>query len=266
MSTYNGSKYLSVQIDSILSQTYRDWHLYIRDDGSSDKTLEIVSHYCQSYPDKIFHIKDDIKHRGVTGSFMWLLDQVEADFYMFSDQDDFWGKKKIEICMNRMTELTKSYEEKALLVHTDLEVVDSHLITINQSLYKAINLYKIANKPEYLRCVNFVTGCTMMFNEKAKQVSVNVSKHAVMHDYWVAVCVLKDKGIISFIDETTIKYRQHANNVVGMKPPMSFVGRLCNIKKTFKNHKDCYTMLHENNDVNIFEYLYLRMKKGFHVF
>lgn len=263
MATYNGAKYISEQIESILAQTYCDWRLYIRDDGSSDQTLDIISHYSQSYPDKIFCMKDDVKHRGASGSFMWLLNQVNADYYMFSDQDDFWEKEKIEICIRRMADLAKSSDDTALLVHTDLEVVDSQLVTIKQSFYKAINLYKVINNPEYLKCVNFVTGCTMMFNERAKQLSITISEHAIMHDYWVALCVLKSNGIISFINQPTIKYRQHGNNVLGMKPTMTIIDRLSNIKKIFMNHKDYYTMLHESNDVSIIEYLYLKTKRYF---
>ena len=53
MSTYNGERYLKDQIQSILKQTYKNWHLYIRDDGSTDETRLIISEFEAKYPEKI---------------------------------------------------------------------------------------------------------------------------------------------------------------------------------------------------------------------
>mgnify|MGYP003168134053 CR=1 FL=1 len=53
MATYNGEKYICQQIDSILSQTCKDWELYIHDDGSTDNTIAAVESYVEKYPDKI---------------------------------------------------------------------------------------------------------------------------------------------------------------------------------------------------------------------
>ena len=59
MATYNGGKYIAEQIDSILNQTYNDWKLYIRDDGSKDNTINIVKEYSEKYPDKIIFVEDE---------------------------------------------------------------------------------------------------------------------------------------------------------------------------------------------------------------
>ena len=59
LATFNGAKYLKEQIESILSQSFEDWTLYIRDDGSKDSTHDVIEQYTEKYPDKIIEIKDE---------------------------------------------------------------------------------------------------------------------------------------------------------------------------------------------------------------
>ena len=56
MATYNGGRFLAEQIDSILSQTYRNWVLFIRDDGSTDSTLDVIANYVKRYPERVLAI------------------------------------------------------------------------------------------------------------------------------------------------------------------------------------------------------------------
>jgi len=53
LSTYNGEKYIKEQIESVLNQTYMDWRLLIRDDGSGDVTVKILKDYIEKYDKKI---------------------------------------------------------------------------------------------------------------------------------------------------------------------------------------------------------------------
>ena len=91
MSTYNGEKYLTEQIESIQKQTNNNWHLYIRDDGSTDKTPIILSDFAKYDKRITFFNREHICNLGVVKSFMNLLANIDADFYMFSDQDDVWN-------------------------------------------------------------------------------------------------------------------------------------------------------------------------------
>ena len=79
MATYNGAQYLPAQLDSILSQTYMDWHLYVHDDGSTDATIQILESYCAKHPDK-FTILDYDPMGGALHNFMSLLEKVEAKY------------------------------------------------------------------------------------------------------------------------------------------------------------------------------------------
>ena len=77
MATYNGSKYLKEQIESIIGQSYKDWILFVRDDGSSDDTISILKQYCSYYPEKIVMIKDkSIKGGSSKKNFAAILDYV----------------------------------------------------------------------------------------------------------------------------------------------------------------------------------------------
>lgn len=96
MCTYNGERFLKEQLDSLFCQSFDDFIIYVHDDGSKDKTLEILNSYINQYPQKIVLMDDPIKHRGAGSSFMWLLENVESQYYMFCDQDDVWLPSKIE--------------------------------------------------------------------------------------------------------------------------------------------------------------------------
>ena len=96
LSTYNGEKYIKEQIESLLDQTIKNWFLVIRDDGSHDKTVEILKEYSTSYPNKIFIDGSVRENLGAGKSFMHLLKITHADYYMFCDQDDVWMPDKIE--------------------------------------------------------------------------------------------------------------------------------------------------------------------------
>ncbi|MDR0558586.1 MAG: glycosyltransferase family 2 protein [Prevotellaceae bacterium] len=214
LATFNGEKYLREQLDSLFAQTYKDWILYIRDDGSVDKTPDILNEYKNKYKN-IYLFKDDIK-RGAKNSFMWMLDKVDSEYYMFCDQDDVWLPFKVEKTLEKMLSMEVKNKGKAILVNTDLTVVDSDLKIIMPSMWKysKLNPY-ILQHTEYLCVCNFVTGCTVMINNKVKQLALPVADEAVMHDAWIALKVIANSGIISSIDTPTILYRQHAVNVFG---------------------------------------------------
>ena len=120
MATYNGSKYLPHQIDSILKQHYTNWTLYVQDDLSTDNTPEILAAYAKR--DARIKVVDNQEKLGAKRNFMTLMEKVEADYYMFSDQDDEWLPEKILVTMKKMMEEENEAPEKPVIVHTDLLV------------------------------------------------------------------------------------------------------------------------------------------------
>lgn len=147
MATYNGEKYLQEQIDSILSQTYTDWTLYIQDDGSSDNTIGIINSYIQKEK-KCVLIDRGLTRQGAGMNFMSLLNIVESQYYMFCDQDDIWLPNKIVISLNKIKEEENKHKDTPIIVHTDRTHVDSQLNTICKSEFnpRGINEKRLALK------------------------------------------------------------------------------------------------------------------------
>ncbi len=258
MATYNGQKYLKSQIESIISQTYKDWCLYVRDDGSTDKTLNIISEYCNLYTNKIFLFKDSTIHRGAAHSFMWLLEHVNADYYMFSDQDDIWLPNKIQYSLDKMSALECNNPQKAIIVHSDLKVVNSELKEISSSFWDYTHLRNIIDMPNLFYTNNAVTGCTMLINNKCKKVSIPY-KNILMHDAWIALKAFHSNGIIYPLNTSEILYRQHSSNVLGTKGYRNtLIYRFSNIWKSLQNNKKIYIMANEISDMSIFKFLYMK--------
>ena len=125
MSTYNGEKYLEEQVKSIISQDYTDWHLYIRDDGSTDNTVSLIKKITRDNEKITFLNENKPKNLGVTGSFMDLLANTKAQYYMFSDQDDYWMEDKISATLKKMQ--ASEIGDMHICVHSNLTVVDTNL-------------------------------------------------------------------------------------------------------------------------------------------
>lgn len=222
LATYNGAKYIREQLESLFQQSCSDFHLYVRDDGSTDDTMKIIGQFHEMYPDRVTILKDSQKHRGAAKSFMYLLENVDSEYYMFCDQDDIWLPEKIEKTFAQMKDIEAESVRKGtaakkmpILVATDLGIVDEQLNLISPSFNKDLKIDVFRKHPELICVRHVVTGCTMMFNHAAKQASLPMSPRATMHDEWVALCVHFKGGVISIIDDSPILYRQHTSNTLG---------------------------------------------------
>ena len=259
MSTYNGERFIQEQIDSIINQTYTDWILYIRDDGSTDNTVSIVNSYTEQHPKKIVLLSDDTIHRGSTKSFMWLLQNVTADYYMFSDQDDIWLKDKTEISIKMIKEHEEN--EKPAICFTDLSVANENGDIIASSMWRYTNMDKYLCGYSALYAAS-VTGCTMILNNKAKEVSMEYKNLNGVHDNIITLAVIKNKGIIVPIYQSTILYRQHGNNVLGIKKyDNSLRYRIKNLRRILKVTINHLHLIYKINKINLFEFIVLNIAK-----
>ena len=229
MATYNGRRYVAKQVESILNQTYKDFRLIISDDGSTDSTVKILQEYEQK--DSRVEIYSQQKNQGVVSNFEFLIGKVRSELFMFSDQDDIWEPDKIEKTLEKME------NDNLDLVYTDLQVVDSRLKQIAPSYWALKGLdYRIRkyNNFESLYLNNFITGCTMLVKSKWINEFMPLPKTSkyVLHDYWISL-VISQKGKIGYLDEPTIKYRQHTGNRVGSKTKSEELKNLDEVRKLF---------------------------------
>lgn len=218
MATYNGEKYLSEQIDSILNQTYSDWILFIRDDNSKDSTGEIIQRYSLKYKEKIVWITDPSLAGGsakknFASVLSWVSTHYNFCYFMFADQDDVWLDSKIEKSMNLLRE-QEAKENIPVLVHTDLKVVDQDLTVLGNSFFAYRALDPDRSDLRHLLIQNNVTGCTMLWNKALNELLAIQSDTVAMHDWWIALAACCF-GKILVLKEPMILYRQHGNNVLG---------------------------------------------------
>lgn len=244
LATYNSEKYLAELLDSIVNQTYREFSLYVRDDGSTDSTLQILEQYAACH-DNFFILSDTIKSRRAMGSFFWLLENIEADYYMFCDHDDVWLPSKVENSLAKMLQIERP--NTPTLVCTDLVVVDSNLNAINPSLWSYMRLRpELLTKLKFALSCNLFTGCTMMINSAARDISLPVSPNAVMHDSWIGLRVVAAGGIVGWISTPQILYRQHSNNLFGAQNVDGswkyYLQKLRNIAKVTESYRKNYAM------------------------
>lgn len=216
MSTYNGARYLAEQLDSILAQTYADWKLTVRDDGSTDDTLRILQQYAKA--DKRISVLTDGENIGACRSFERLLTQCEgAEYYAFCDQDDVWRSDKLALSLDAIQQAEKAHPGKPIVVHTDLQVVDENKTEIAPSFWRYSNIQAdlLDAHIRYLAICNSVTGCAMLFNKAARDCSLPMSANAYMHDAWLALMTAYHGGYVLPVHQTPVAYRQHGDNVLG---------------------------------------------------
>lgn len=235
MSTYNGEKYVDEQLESILNQSIKDVDILIRDDGSRDKTTQIINKWLDKFPERI---KLEAKeNKGVVESFFELvkLASLDYDYYFFSDQDDYWDKKKIEKAIERMKSFSKN---EKIGYCSNLNLVDINLKFMAKRYTKELT-------PSLRNCFieNIVTGCTygvssslfIEIKKDIKEVEGDIKK-IPMHDYhFYFLTTLYGKLI--YDDNSYIEYRQHGNNVIGMeKNKIKFI--IQRMKNAFKRNSN----------------------------
>ncbi|MDY2843374.1 MAG: glycosyltransferase family 2 protein, partial [Treponema sp.] len=208
MATYNGGRFIKEQIDSILPQLSQEDELIISDDGSTDKTLEIIA----SYKDeriKVFHHKKNpeyakIKHSRnfyyATSNFENALNQAKGDYIFLSDQDDIWKSDKKE----KMLKALADY--KADCVMCNFSVIDENGNIIKEKFYENSPISKslVVNilKSKFL-------GCCMAFSRNLLQKALPFPDKLIAHDYWIGC--LSEKLI--FLNEPLHLYRRYESNV-----------------------------------------------------
>lgn len=213
LSTYNGEKYLKEQIDSILKQENVEVRVVIRDDGSTDSTLDIIQEYIDlNYP--VLLIKGE--NIGVVKSFLYLASlEASADYYAFCDQDDVWKTEKLSIAVGKLNDKKEPglYLSDTTAVDEELHQIENQILSDNQ---------KRAYILEEVLLSNNATGCTMVFNaELKKMLNTYTPQKLIMHDHWLYALCIALGGYVYFDKNSYINYRQHGNNSVGSKISIS---------------------------------------------
>jgi rhamnosyltransferase len=217
LATYNGARYLPELLDSLEGQTITNWQLLVRDDSSTDGTLEILEKSASA--DGRIRVLHDARGRlGAARNFGVLMESalaLDCEYFAFADQDDVWIPEKIGRQLERMRGVEAGGRDVPLLVHSDLMVVDERLSTRYPSFMRWSSL-PVGDRvsPNNLLVRNSVVGCTMLANRRLLELAVPAPAEMVMHDWWLGL-LAASCGHLVYDDIPTVLYRQHADNEIG---------------------------------------------------
>lgn len=240
MATYNGEEFVKEQIESIIVQSYDNWDLLIRDDQSTDDTLNILTEY-EKKEARIKIIRDENGNVGQCTNFDLLMQRclnVEG-YYMFADQDDVWNSNKVELSLRKIMEVEKTTNQGIpILIYTNYLISDSEL-SQTKLAYKKPFYYSKKELASRLLVQNWMMGCTMIINNPLLELSVNIPIEAENHDNWIAI-LSSLVGRVDFLNETTMKHRIHSNNVTTQIKTASFSARLVRLFSRFRTNNKTF--------------------------
>lgn len=239
MSTYNGAKYLREQLDSLLCQENVEVYIYIRDDGSSDNTVDIIKEYSEKNSCIDFEVGENL---GYAKSFWTLFThENKYDYYAFADQDDVWHNDKlykaVEFMEKGQTDVPLLYTSDVISVNDSGETLNKHTFGVKES----INFYQSLQK-------SILPGCTFVFNNSAFSIIQKFNGYMESHD-WAVYCIVSAFGKVLFDQVSHINYRIHESNAIGKSSTMQellvrakrfFAKSKCVRSKFSKDFYDCY--------------------------
>ena len=222
LATYNGQQYIRQQLDSLFAQTYQDFRIVIHDDGSTDETVNIINEYRDKYSDRIEIIYGH-SCGGAKTNFMYLLSEVEADYYLLCDQDDVWLPEKVEKSIKVLHDIENEGGRHLLhpaIVFTDMYVVDENLNIIDESFIGYLG--RSSKNTSYTQVLidNPAAGTTMCFNRALRDIAISSKNvewdNVPMHDAWLLE-IATIYGNVRCIEKPLVYYRQTGHNTMGAK-------------------------------------------------
>ena len=216
--TYNGEKYLHEQINSILSQTVTPNEIVVCDDGSTDRTLEILAEHSNQNPG-LFKIIRNETNLGYFKNFEKAIYSCSHDIIITSDQDDIWKPNKIELTKHFFSE-----NPQFDAVFNDLEIINNDKIILEPSYlnWKRISYEFVEKNIEESTLFvqqqglgSFVLGCALAIKKSALE-KYQLKNFDIAHDYYISQ-KLSAKGKLGFIPQTLSQYRQHEEQVCGLR-------------------------------------------------
>jgi rhamnosyltransferase len=228
MSTFNGEKYLREQLDSIVAQDIAGLKLIVRDDNSTDSTAEILQEYADRGALTWYRGETTKTFSHITfkiGYNFWELckNAPEAEYYAFADQDDIWLPNKLAAAVAMIEK--NEVQEIPILYCSAYTAVDSNG---NPTDAKKKKITEKSTRINRLIVENIATGCTCVFNERARGLFCRTDDFCDLHDFAMAKLAAAF-GRVIYDQNSFIKYRNHDSNIVGAQAKHGLM-------KRFKKH------------------------------
>lgn len=205
MAVYNGGKYLSEQIDSILSQIQSDDELVVSYDKSNDNTWDIVNKY--ALKDKRVRVYRN-NGSGVASNFSNAILHCKGKYIFISDQDDVWLPNKISISLQTFEKTNAD-----IIIHNGIHT-DETLKPISGTFF---NTSKVG--PGKIRNLirSRYSGCCMAIKGRMKDAILPIPTDIDAYDRWIAL-MCEFLGKVYYIDDVLIYHRLHGGNVTPTEP------------------------------------------------
>lgn len=200
MATYNGERYLSQQVDSILQCLGPSDQLIVSDDGSQDGTLRQLEAYKSET--RVVEVVDGPR-QGIIANFENGLKHVKGDLVFLADQDDVWLPNKVD-------EIKRIFEsdEKVTCVLHDVEVVDGDLNTLDKSFFE-LRGSKLGFLNNLIK--NSFMGSAMAFKASMLPAVLPIPRNIPMHDQWIGL-INELYGKTALCRKPLGLYRRHGDN------------------------------------------------------
>jgi glycosyltransferase involved in cell wall biosynthesis len=214
MATWNGARYIRQQLDSVFCQTFQDFQLIVRDDASSDSTLQIVEPYRSRYSGRVM-VRKNQSRQGACRTFSLLAEESKAPYVAFCDQDDVWRSDKLELSCKAAKRVEAEHGiHTPVLVFSDMTLIGQDNELLAASMWKMKHVNPRRASLGTLLVQNIVSGCTVLANRSLIVRGIPIPEGAMMHDFWLGL-VAAAFGILHPLNEPTVRYRQHQNNALG---------------------------------------------------
>ena len=202
MCTYNGERFLKEQLNSLINQTYKNLEIIICDDGSTDKTIDIIKEYQNN--DSRIKLYQNETNLGFIKNFEKAISLTKGEYIALSDQDDIWKLHKIESFVANIGANT--------LIYSDALLIDASSNELNKDLIRGTNNLCKGGCNRALLLNNFISGNTMMFHKKLLKHILPIPKTISYHDIWIGF-VASTLGEITYTQEAMIYYRRYEEQV-----------------------------------------------------
>lgn len=220
LATYNGENYINSQLISIIGQSFQDWELIIHDDGSTDKTIDIINKWMK-IDSRIKLIDDGLVFGNAVKNFMHLLSFSTSEFSMFCDQDDIWFENKVE-CMYEV--INSKNQSIPQLVYSGAYVWSDYTVT---GVELPLFFPKKVEDFLFLNCG--INGCFAIFNLETLNLMKQQSWEQAMHDHILQLLVTCF-GEVSYIKQSLMLYRRHNSTVTKGNVDSNLVNKVADNK------------------------------------
>lgn len=200
LATHNGERYLAEQLQSVMDQILEGDEIVVSDDGSSDRTLDLLSQLANSQ----LRILPPRRFSDPKANFEYVLSAAKHDIVVLCDQDDIWMPQKLDI----IREVMRDKDGRIAAMMTDAELVDEAGDSLHERLFERFPPRRGVLRNIYRNCY---TGCAMAITRPLLNLALPFPNGIPMHDSWLGL-LAESAGEVVFVDEITFLHRRHTAN------------------------------------------------------